>query len=75
MSIPQPVPFVPAQTAAFRPFEPWQKLDPSTIPRIRFVYSDAYAAGYLTVTYAAPKTGKSLLELRRLSTRLLAGVS
>lgn len=63
MSIPQPVPFVPAQVTVFRPFEPWQTLDPATIPRIRFVYGDAYAAGYVTVTFAAPKTGKSLLGI------------
>lgn len=63
MSIPQPVPFVPAQTVQLRPFEPWRPIDPATIPRIRFVYGDAYAAGYVTVTFAAPKTGKSLLGI------------
>lgn len=63
MSIPQPVPYVPAQKTTLCPFEPWQMLDPTTIPQIRFVYSDAYAAGYVTVTFAAPKTGKSLLGI------------
>lgn len=29
----------------------------------RFVYADTFAAGYLTVTFAAPKTGKSLLAM------------
>lgn len=45
------------------PFEAWQDIDPATVPTIRFVYSDHYAAGYQTVTFAAPKTGKSLLAL------------
>ncbi len=61
----------PAQTTAedppppvtIRAFEAWKQLDPATIPRIRFVYGDAYAAGYVTVTFAAPKTGKSLLGI------------
>lgn len=38
----------------------WQPIDPASIPRPKFVYGDVYAAGYLTVTVAAPKTGKSL---------------
>lgn len=41
----------------------WQVIDPATIPRVRYVYGWVYAAGYLTVTFAAPKTGKSLLGL------------
>lgn len=41
----------------------WQEIDPATIPRIRYIYGWIYAAGYLTVTFAAPKTGKSLLGL------------
>lgn len=45
------------------PFEAWRNIDPATVPTIRFVYSDHYAAGYQTVTFAAPKTGKSLLAL------------
>ncbi len=44
-------------------FPAWRELDPAEIPRIRFVYGSIYAAGYLTVTFAAPKTGKSLLGL------------
>lgn len=63
MSIPLPVPYVPAHPTTLRPFEPWQMLDPTTIPQIGFVYSDAYAVGYVTVTFAAPKTGKSLLGI------------
>jgi hypothetical protein len=49
--------------AAGRQFLAWRTIDPASVPRIRFVYGDSYAAGYLTVTYAAPKTGKSLLAL------------
>jgi hypothetical protein len=56
---PQPAPFVPL---AFD-FVPWQEIDLAAIPRTRFVYGDTYAAGYLSVTFAAPKTGKSLLAL------------
>lgn len=52
----------PAPTT-LRPFEAWKPIDPATIPRIRFVYGDSYAAGYMTVTFAAPKTGKSLLGI------------
>lgn len=66
MTIPSPVPFSPSlqvEASTPRPFEPWAKLDPATIPRIRFVYGDSYAAGYVTVTFAAPKTGKSLLGI------------
>ncbi len=44
-------------------FSAWKKIDPAKIPRTRFIYGDFYAAGYLSVTYAAPKTGKSLLAL------------
>lgn len=44
-------------------FPAWREIKPAEIPRIRFVYGAIYAAGYLTVTFAAPKTGKSLLGL------------
>jgi hypothetical protein len=57
-------PFNPALTRPpLYPFTPWSKIDPATVPRIRFVYADTYAAGYVTVTFAAPKTGKSLLAI------------
>jgi hypothetical protein len=65
LSIPAPIPFKPqgeAMPLAFK-FEAWKEIDPAQIPRLRFVYSDTYAAGYLSVTFAAPKTGKSLLAL------------
>lgn len=62
MTIPQPVPFTPPEPLTFN-FSPWQILDPATIPAIRLVYGDNFAAGYLSVTFAAPKTGKSLLAL------------
>lgn len=61
MTLPAPVPFIPA--SAPKAFTAWQVKDPATIPRIRFVYGDSYAAGYLAVTFAAPKTGKSLLGM------------
>ncbi|MDB5660449.1 MAG: hypothetical protein JWS10_3064 [Cypionkella sp.] len=44
-------------------FRAWQEIDCAQIPRVRFVYGDTFAAGYLSVTFAAPKTGKSLLAL------------
>ena len=44
-------------------FAAWQVIDPAAIPRTRFVYGKTFAAGYLSVTYAAPKTGESLLTL------------
>lgn len=44
-------------------FRAWEEIDLAAIPRLRFVYSDFYAAGYLSVSFAAPKTGKSLLAL------------
>ena len=53
--------FTPAGTP--NDYPAWQVIDPATIPRIRYVYGYVYAAGYLTVTFAAPKTGKSLLGL------------
>lgn len=62
MTIPQPVAFTPPAPLAFN-FTPWRALDPATIPATRFVYGDCFAAGYLSVTFAAPKTGKSLLAL------------
>lgn len=61
MTLPAPVPFTPA--SAPKAFAAWQVKDPATIPRIRFAYGDSYAAGYLAVTFAAPKTGKSLLGM------------
>lgn len=59
MTIIKPVPY-PAQPEGFTP---WEVTDPARIPRTRFVYGDTFAAGYLTVTFAAPKTGKSLLAM------------
>ncbi len=61
MNITQPVPY--KTPASLHPFEAWTKLDPTTIPRVPFVYGDSYAAGYVTVTFSAPKTGKSLLGI------------
>lgn len=73
MNRPEPVPFIsgprtatpeapfPVRSAAG--FTPWQIIDPATIPPIRFAYGEIYAEGYLTVTYAAPKVGKSLLGI------------
>ncbi len=55
--------FTPKGALALDAFKAWQTIDPSTIPLVRFVYGDAYAAGYMTVTFAAPKTGKSLLAM------------
>lgn len=55
--------FVPKGAVSLDSFKPWQQIDPSTIPLVRFAYGDVYAAGYLTVTFAAPKTGKSLLAM------------
>jgi hypothetical protein len=57
----QPMPFRPKDVP--EPIQAWQVKDPAQIPRIRFIYGDCYAAGYLTVTFAAPKTGKSLLAM------------
>lgn len=61
MTVIKPKPFHPQNVP--EAIQPWQVKDPAQIPRIRFVYGDTYAAGYLTVTFAAPKTGKSLLAL------------
>lgn len=44
-------------------FPAWEVIDPRTIPRIEFVYSDFYAKGYTSLTVAAPKVGKSLLGI------------
>ena len=65
MRVFNPTPFVPqGDGGPLRfDFQAWQEIDLSQIPRLRFVYGDGYAAGYLSVTYAAPKTGKSLLAL------------
>lgn len=65
MKVFNPTPFVPqAEDAPLSfDFQAWHEIDLSQIPRLRFVYGDGYAAGYLSVTYAAPKTGKSLLAL------------
>lgn len=59
MMKPQAAPFVPVTYD----FAPWEEIDLAAIPRTRFVYGESYAAGYLSVTFAAPKTGKSLLAL------------
>lgn len=73
MNRPEPVPFAPgariitpeapAPVPRAEGFKAWQIIDPATIPGIRFVYGDIYAAGYQTVTFAAPKVGKSLLGI------------
>lgn len=65
MSAPKPIPFTPQGEGPplSYDFHAWQEIDPAQIPRLRFVYGDAFAAGYLSVTFAAPKTGKSLLAL------------
>ena len=65
MNLPEPIPFTPQAEALplSYSFQAWQEIDPAEIPRLRFVYGDTYAAGYLSVTFAAPKTGKSLLAL------------
>lgn len=65
MNVPKPVPFTSqAKTPPLSyDFQAWQEIDPAQIPRLRFVYGDTFAAGYLSVTFAAPKTGKSLLAL------------
>ena len=65
MTIPQPIPFIPQSAAAplAYDFQAWREIDIAQIPRLRFVYGDTFAAGYLSVTFAAPKTGKSLLAL------------
>lgn len=65
MNLPKPIPFTPQAEAAplaYR-FKAWCEIDLAQIPRLRFVYGDTFAAGYLSVTFAAPKTGKSLLAL------------
>jgi hypothetical protein len=65
LRIPEPIPFKPqaeAKPVDFK-FEAWREIDMTQIPRLRFVYGDTFAAGYLSVTFAAPKTGKSLLAL------------
>lgn len=69
MNTPQPIPFSPptqpspSSVPLTFSFEAWRTIDAATIPRTRFVYADFFAAGYLSVTFAAPKTGKSLLAL------------
>lgn len=45
------------------PFEFWGSRDLAAIPRPEFVYSDFYARGYTSVTFAPPKVGKSMLGL------------
>lgn len=57
------IPEAPAPVPSAESFTPWREIDPATIPRTRFAYGDVYAAGYLTVTFAAPKVGKSLLGI------------
>lgn len=44
-------------------FKPWGSRDLSAIPAPEFVYSDFYARGYTSVTFAPPKVGKSMLGL------------
>lgn len=61
MNVNQPTPYVLGATVF--DFPAWQEIDFATIPRLRFVYGDAFAAGYFSVTFAAPKVGKSLLNL------------
>ena len=65
MNLPKPIPFTPQAEAPplSYDFRAWQEIDCAQIPRLRFVYGDTFAAGYLSVTFAAPKTGKSLLAL------------
>lgn len=65
MTIPQPIRYTPQAEAAplVYDFQAWREIDIAQIPRLRFVYGDTFAAGYLSVTFAAPKTGKSLLAL------------
>ena len=54
---------LPAVSDTLNPLSAWREIDPASIPRVRFVYGTTYAAGYLTVTFAEPKVGKSLLAL------------
>lgn len=61
MTIIKPQTFQPQGTP--QGFTAWATKDPARIPCTRFVYGADYAAGYLTVTFAAPKTGKSLLAM------------
>ncbi|MDG1738715.1 MAG: bifunctional DNA primase/polymerase [Paracoccaceae bacterium] len=42
-------------------FHGWSFTDPASIPKTKFLFSDFYAAGYTSLTVAAPKVGKSLL--------------
>lgn len=44
-------------------FAPWGTRDLAAIPYPEFVYSDFYARGYTSVTFAPPKVGKSMLAL------------
>ncbi len=37
--------FTPKGAIRLDAFKAWQTIDPSTIPLVRFVYGDAYAAG------------------------------
>ncbi|QYK40238.1 MAG: AAA family ATPase [Paracoccaceae bacterium] len=64
------IPFPPGMNVEAPPpvpsaagFAPWCVINPAAIPQTRFAYGDTYAAGYLTVTLAAPKVGKSLLGI------------
>lgn len=52
-----------AETEVSYNFKPWEETDFAAIERTEFIYSDHFAAGYLNVSFAAPKTGKSLLAL------------
>lgn len=44
-------------------FKGWEEIDFASIKPIRYIYGDRFAEGYLNVTVAAPKVGKSLLAL------------
>ena len=63
--MPKPIPFTPQAPASplSYDFRAWPEIDCAQIPRVRFVCGDTFAVGYLSVTFAAPKTGKSLLAL------------
>lgn len=54
-----------AEREAIEPlaFAPWGERDLAGIPHPEFVYSDFYARGYTSVTFAPPKVGKSMLGL------------
>ena len=65
LNAPKPSAFSPQAGAAplMCDIQAWQEIDPPQIPRLRFVYGDTCAARYPSATFAALKTGKSLLAL------------